>query len=265
MRFLVLVFITTLALSIKASAEQYLTCNTCINQFQMHSVARSAAEGNVTSNGYTDDIFVANFKTAQISGWRISVQYSLNNNGEIDVVSTSSPVSVPSDLQAKVDDASRNEVFALKKVFVPGESGFTSAWDIARNTSNRERLDDWFHDNHPVSYWLSTLGVVLAGHFYNPINGLEYIFEFEDGSTLIMTAPHANQAKLRLDYKENSSSDVDGNMISDAGESFSGEYTFNSVDSMNDYINRASMYGVRVVNVSVGAGARTYYVVILEH
>ena len=56
-----------------------------------------------------------------------------------------------------------------------------------------------------------------------------------------MSAPTISQVKLEFKYVAGSAADPDGNTIPDSGQSFTGEYSFSTQDSMNDFISRASI------------------------
>lgn len=261
-------FIALSIITFQVSASENITCNTCENQPDFYNVMVEKAEYEVVATGYTADIYVANIKQAKVYGWRVNASYYNSSNGELAIRVVASTLNIPNDMQNAVNNASNTDLFRLAKnyIAVPVDSGLSSAWDIARNSSNRSALDDWFNNAHPVEYWLSTLGSATGGLFLDPLKNLEYIFKFEDGSTVIMVAPSFGQAILKLSYKANSAQDIDNNTITDTGLGFAGEYDFTTTGAMQNFLNQASLYGIEVVRITttITGGTTRYRAVIRD-
>ncbi|MBY6093428.1 hypothetical protein [Ferrimonas balearica] len=250
----------------ESKPEEYITCNTCYNHSDYMERLTKLVNDRSMIWGYRGTIYIANFKSNQIRGWRVNARYKLDYDDEATLYIDQKPIEPSLYLSDMVNNISKNEIVINSIIDVPISSGFESAWDIARGSRNREALDQWYHDYHPVSYWLRTLGPLSGGLFFNPINGLEYIFRFEDGSTITMVAPRFSDARLILEYKPNSARDKDNNVICDSGQSLSGDYYFSSQKSMNDFLFRASLYGVEVRNVSYlgGGGLIKFRITIVD-
>ncbi|WP_308364263.1 MULTISPECIES: hypothetical protein [unclassified Microbulbifer] len=239
-------------------ASEYLTCNQCITSSSFLKRALNKLESELTIRGIEENVYVANFNTGQVYGWKIKGFYKFDTNGELipqwNIYSLSLPTSVK---KVVADSQSSPMVVAAQSVIeVPKESGFSSAWDVARNTSNRAALDQWVHDNLPTTYWTTNLTSILAGTFgVSALEGIELLFKFEDGSTLLMRTSKTQEATLTLKYIPNSSQDTDKNIIADAGQGFAGEYTFSSEQNMQAFLDRASVYGIKIVDISYGGGS----------
>ena len=135
---------------------------------------------------------------------------------------------------------------ASSVVHVDVNSGFTSAWEIARNPSSRDKLEQWFHDAYPVRYWVTNLGSSAGGIRYDFLRGTEYIFKFADGSEIIMIAPSAQSARLTFTYKTGSAKDIWKNSIFDAGKVINGTYTFPNNYELQTFLDKAASYGIKV-------------------
>lgn len=62
--------------------------------------------------------------------------------------------------------------------------------------------------------------------------------------------------KLRLSYTRHSAIDSDGNRIPDAGSSIEGTYQFSSPHKLEQYIQKAAEYGIRLRVIQTGVRGR---------
>ncbi|QPB82409.1 hypothetical protein CWC22_005170 [Pseudoalteromonas rubra] len=147
-----------------------------------------------------------------------------------------------------------NNLRMVAKIKVPGNASagpeyypFNSAWELARNPSSRQRFDDWIKDNEAITYYGTQLTSIMDSMFgaLNPfidLAGMELLFEFADGSHILMKAPTLASARLRFSYVPGSASDADGNPIADAGTTFKGIYAFSSHARQQQFLEKAAEY-----------------------
>ena len=236
------------------SADENIICNSC-NYSSMQSKAfnkvKSLTDNDSMSSIYT--INVISVSTGVVKSFVVTSQPKIGRFGELETLISTHAVSPPSYLVNQTHSAQRQFSVMSSRISVPIESGFESAWDVAQNSSNRSSLDQWFLDNHPITYWSRQITSTFGGSLFSPLAGTEWEFEFSDESTLVMVAATSTSSRLTFSYKEKSAQDKDGNRIPDAGLSAQGEYTFSSENSLSNFLKKLDMYGVKVTVIRSGS------------
>ncbi|KZN52023.1 hypothetical protein [Pseudoalteromonas luteoviolacea] len=188
--------------------------------------------------------------------FHVTSRPQLDRFGELETIVIARRSSTP---QSLIDKAKRAQSYMhlAKKTRVPSSSGYTSAWELAQNSSSRDRLDDWAEQNDSLTYWSTQIISIFGGLFYDPLAGIELLFEFDDGSQLVMKAATLRSGtKLRLTYTRHSAIDSEGNRIPDAGSSIHGTYQFSSQYKLEQYIQKAAEYGIRLRVIQTGVRGR---------
>ncbi|KZN65999.1 hypothetical protein N473_10545 [Pseudoalteromonas luteoviolacea CPMOR-1] len=206
------------------------------------------------SSAYT--IHLVSIPHGLAGSFYVTSRPQLDRFGELETIVTASRSTTP---QSLIDQAKRAQSYMhlAKKTRVPNSSGYRSAWELAQNSSSRDRFDDWAAQNDSLKYWSAQLISIFGGLFYDPVAGIELLFEFEDGSQLIMKAATLRSGtKLRLSYIRHSAIDSDGNRIPDAGSSIEGTYQFSSQYKLEQYIQKAAEYGIRLRVIQTGVRGR---------
>ncbi|MCF2856795.1 hypothetical protein L1286_04895 [Pseudoalteromonas sp. SMS1] len=250
--------------SLKASADDYLTCSSCASMTSMQQQAQSyifdRTNGDSMSSSYT--VHLVSIPHGLAGSFRVSSRPILDRFGEIETVVTASRATTPQSLVEKARRA-QSYMHMARKTLVPGSSGYRSAWEMAQNSSSRDRFDDWAAQNESLKYWATQIVSAFGGLFYDPVAGIELLFEFEDGSQLKMKAATLRSGtKLRLSYASESATDSEGNRIPDAGISIQGTYEFSSQAKLNEYLEKASQYGIEVRVIQTGVRGRVIIVPI---
>ncbi|ESP92731.1 MULTISPECIES: hypothetical protein [Pseudoalteromonas] len=250
--------------NLEAHADNYITCSSCSSIGAMQSKAKSyifdRTNGDSMSSTYI--VHLVSIPNGIAGSFRVTSRPELNRFGEIETTVTARRSSTPQHL---IDQAKRAQsyMYLAKKTRVPASSGYRSAWEMARNSSSRDRFDDWAAQNDSLKYWSTQIISIFGGLFYDPLAGIELLFEFEDGSQLIMKAATLRSGtKLRLSYTRHSAIDSDGNRIPDAGTSIEGTYQFSSQYKLEQYIQKAAEYGIRVRVIYSGVRGRVTIVPI---
>ncbi|KOO57137.1 hypothetical protein WH43_15990 [Rheinheimera sp. KL1] len=229
--------------------DLYETCNSCTAPLQYYQKMQDAAAQQVTTDGYKGKVVVANFKQGIAYAWDVNAYYKWSSQTVDPSIEFRASVSlVPTDIQNLVTEISQHQIMRMASsvVHVDVNSGFTSAWEIARNPSSRDKLEQWFHDAYPIRYWVTNLGSSAGGIRYDFLSGTEYIFKFADGSKITMTAPSAQSASLKFSYKAGSAQDLWGNTIFDAGYVINGTYHFPNNYELQNFLDKAAQYGIGI-------------------
>lgn len=139
-----------------------------------------------------------------------------------------------------------------------------SAWDISRNFSNHDKLDNWYHSNYPISYWTRQV-VDIAGQLSgeNILVGHQIKFVFSDNTTARFKVIEVQTGELTFTYIANTARDKEGNRLADQGTSFAGEYTFKTEQALTEFLNRLAAYGVPIRNIIRTGGAGTVTITVL--
>lgn len=254
-----------LILSYNASAEINLTCNTCTSysDYMNSAIAKAKSKARFSSSGYEGNITVLSPLYNKSYTWNIEAKWIMQGGDDPELSFRVNTVAVSADIRSAVDVMSKTEFFKHARqaqqvgIVVPIESGFDSAWALARNSSNHDRFDDWYEAEYPIEYYArvaldiyASIGIPLTNLF----KGVEVKFIFSDGSSLRLKVANAQSGDLTFIYIKNSAQDKDGNRIADQGESFSGTYTFGSEESLQNYLNKLSDYGITFTVYRGGEG-----------
>lgn len=229
--------------------DLYESCNTCATPLQYYQKMQDAASQQVTTAGYKGKVVVANFKLGIVYAWDVNAYYKWSSQTvDPSIEFRASASAVPVDIQNAVNEISQHQIMRMASsvVYVDVNSGFTSAWEIARNPSSRDTFDQWFQDAYPVVYWARNLSSTVGGIKFDFLKGTEYIFKFADGSEIILIAPTAQSARMKFTYKANSARDAWKNIIVEAGGTFGGTYTFPNNYELQTFLDKAASYGVTI-------------------
>jgi len=253
-----------LMVSANAIASTNIVCNSCeVEDF--YNKMFSWAEGSVTSQGYYDDVVVANLQTGKVSAWSVSATYFMNGDDDPEVRVTANRINIPADVSKAVNDAYESELMALTKkaTVVPAEV-FESAFDVVRIQTNQAALNDWFFAEHGVLSRLESLASKVGGIFNGAADGAVFHFEFPDGSKMSLKVKVYAENDWDLLYVKNSGEDKYDNPIPEPQTSIVGIiYGFDGTDDMEAFIEQLEKYYPEVEWVSFSGGtAREQYIKI---
>lgn len=209
-------------------------------------------------------VHVVNTSRGEVSSYQINSKPIFDRFGELETQIISRKVTTPAFLVQQTQSAYNMFRRVSSAIDVPASSGFGSAWDVSQNTSNRGALDNWFENNSPIKYWSIQISSIFGGALISALDQTEWLFRFQDGTSLVMVAATTRSSKLIFTYKDNSAEDKDGNRIPDAGASPQGEYIFRNESSLNEYLNKLRSYGIRVVVIRSGSSGGRPKVIIKD-
>lgn len=143
----------------------------------------------------------------------------------------------------------------------------TSAWDIARNSSNHVVVNDWYQANYPLDYYIHNAFQVagslpLLKYPLDFLRDINVVFIFDDGSSVKFRPPAMQDQGYIMNYVPKSAQDADSNRITDQGESLTGDYSFTTKERMDDFIERAQRYGVTITTSETSGGRYKYYITV---
>jgi|GEM_PF-3980197 len=227
------------------------------------AIAKAKSKAKFSSRGYEGNITVLSPLYNKSYTWNISAKWRMQGGSDPELNFRVNTVPVSADIISAVDAMSNTKFFELARqakqrgIVVPIESGFDSAWVLARNPSTHDRFDDWYEAEYPVEYYsrasldiFASIGIPLTNLF----KGVEVKFIFSDGSSLKLKVADAQSGDLTFIYIKDSAQDTDGNKIADQGESFSGTYTFSSEENLQNYLGKLADYGITVTIYRGGEG-----------
>ena len=147
-----------------------IECNSCTNynSYINKALSEASSQANESHAGFTGEIAVLNPVDNIANAWYIDAKWALQGGDEPDLQVSIYSRAVSSDVLAIVEQLHNTQLFRHFKqakswgVQVPEDSGLESAWDISRNFSNHDKLDNWYHSNYPISYWTRQV-VDIAG------------------------------------------------------------------------------------------------------
>jgi hypothetical protein len=229
-----------------ANADTAIVCNSCDSEIAALNHASMTLEPLGLFHG---KISVGNIQKSKYYAFNVYYQSKEDEFGNDPVQKlVIKSIRVDTLTTEKFNNLAKTELYQLAKsnVKVTLDSGFESAWDIARTPADREQLDQWFHDNYSIQYWTNAVISSYGSTIIGALSGLEIKFEFSDGSTLIMVAPKLTSTSLKYSYMPNSAQDKSSNTIPDSGTGIDGNYVFDSSESINDFIGRAVSYGINI-------------------
>lgn len=260
------IFSIALFLSFKSYADVTLVCNSCstTNSYIQTALNKAESLANNSNVGFNGNINVINPTNNKVYSWSINSKWIFQGEDEPTLNTRIYSRTPPQYLIDEVSELSQLEFFkhiqrSKRGISVPKDSGFETAYDIARNKTNHDRFDDWYHDNYPLSYWariaLDTVGQI-GGSFPGAslFNGVEVKFVFSDGSTARFKVQRFQTGNLTFTYVPNSAKNKDNISIADFGSSFSGEYTFSSERSLRDFLSELGLRGIEIRIVRLGGG-----------
>lgn len=246
-----------------ASTDENLTCNSCdYSSMQSKAFNRVKSLTDNASVSSVHNINVISISTGVVKSFLVTSQPQIGQFGELETLISTQAVAPPSYLVDQVYSAQRQFNAMSVRITVPIDSGFESSWDIAQNSSNRSRLEQWFLSNHPFTYWSRQIASAFGGALFSPLSGTEWEFKFSDGSTLVMVAAATTSSRFVFSYKDKSAQDRDGNRIPDAGVSVQGEYTFDSENNLSELLDQLASYGIQVTVFRSGSSGGKKTVII---
>jgi hypothetical protein len=133
--------------------------------------------------------------------------------------------------------------------------GNNRAFETAVNNYIWDTGNAWFSFQAYAGSFINLLGSV----FTDDLNLNVYI-DFPDGTSVEMRlAGIGEDGEVVFEYNPDSATDADGNRIPDTSEAFANHYgTYNTDDSINDFLRLAASYGIPITN---GGGSGGKYVV----
>ncbi|MEX1220663.1 MAG: hypothetical protein WEA82_00950 [Idiomarina sp.] len=127
-----------------------------------------------------------------------------------------------------------------------GRSGINNAADFVNHAQKNLIIDEWMHDESPLTWYGSNLLSYFGGLRFDILSGIRIRVKFEDGSEIyIKSFDWDSSNKLTMSYVEGSALDADRNEIPSDIDGYIRTFSLTEAH-VESWIGNAERYGINI-------------------